>query len=38
VPPRVKEKQSRDLDAMNLFLAVVCSLHRAGDDSTIDPR
>jgi hypothetical protein len=38
VPPRGKEKQSRDLDATNLFLAVACSLHQAGDDSTVDPR
>jgi hypothetical protein len=38
VPPRGKQKQSRDLDAENLFLTVACPLHRAGDDSTIDPR
>jgi hypothetical protein len=29
---------SRDLDAANIFLAVVGPLHQAGDDSTIDPQ
>jgi hypothetical protein len=38
VPPRGKEKQGRDFDTTNLFLAVACSLHRAGDDSTVDLR
>jgi hypothetical protein len=38
MPPQGKEKQGRDLDATNLFFAIACSLHRAGNDSTVDLR
>jgi hypothetical protein len=38
VQPRGKEEQGRDLDTANLYLVVAYPLHRAGDDSTVDPR